>query len=295
MVWLSALLPFAQASEVLSRIAHYDMPKTTLWEQAQQVGADWLEQDQRDYVGVERTRWNQSAYDPFLRKCVGMDGGMVYVHGEGWKELKVGVVGSLTPPWQLETDQNAHSHDLHYTACLGTADEFAPHLWQLAVQQKVPYAGHVAVTADGAGWIWRLCADLFPCSTQIVDWCHASDQAANLAQARFPDDRKKAQLWHTKLKKHLWEGNLHLLIAEAEAADLSPTYFNNHQRRMDYPNFLAAGYPVGSGSTESGVKQYKHRLCGAGMRWSRIRLERMLVLRSAAMTGDFNRRWAAVA
>lgn len=219
---------------------------------------------------------------------------MVNVRDEGWKEFKVGVIGTLSPPWSLdEGHSGARSQLLHYTACLGGVDDFAPRLWQLAVQERVPYAGHVAVTADGAGWIWRLSADLFPCSTQIVDWYHASQQAAALAQTRFPDDPVAAQRWHGTLKRYLWQGQSWKVIAEAQTADVAATYFNAHRHRMDYPAYRAEGYPVGSGTTESGVKQYKQRLCGSGMRWSRTNLDGMIVLRSAAMAGTFDQRWAA--
>jgi hypothetical protein len=292
-VWLAALLPYAQASEVLRRIVQLDLPATTLWEHTQQVGAVWLAQDQHEYVGVERTRWEQRDYQPTLRKSVGVDGGRVNIRDEGWKELKVGAIGTLAPPWELDAAHPARSHTLHSTACLGGVEDFAPVLWQSAVQQQVPYAGHVAVTADGAAWIWRLSADLFPCSRQIVDWYHASQQAAALAQTRFPDDPAGAQRWHGTLKRDLWQGEGWKVIAEVQAAGLSANYFVDHQRRMDYPAYRAEGYPVGSGTTESGVKQYQQRLCGAGMRWSRPGVDRMIVLRSAAMGGHFDQRWAA--
>lgn len=292
-VWLSTLLPYAQSSEVLQRIGKQDIPVTTIWEHTQAVGAAWKEQDERNHVGVERTCWEQRDYQPFLRKSVGIDGGMVNIREEGWKELKVGVIGTLAPPWRLDERQNARSEDLQYTACLGTADDFAPHLWQLAVSQQVPYAGHVAVTGDGAHWIWRLSADLFPCSTQIVDWYHAAQQAAALAQNRFPHDPEAAQRWYKKLKRQLWQGEVWKVIAEAQAAEVSASYFVSHQHRMNYPDYRADGYPVGSGTTESGVKQFKHRLCAAGMRWSRTNLEHMILLRSATMAGSFDQRWAA--
>lgn len=274
-------------------MARQDVSPSTLWEQTQQVGATWLAQDQHEYVGVERTRWEQHDYQPTLRKSVGMDGGMVNIRDDGWKELKVGVIGTLSPPWELDESHSARSHTLHYTACLGGVDEFAPVLWQLAVQQQVPYAGQVAVTADGAGWIWRLSGDLFPCSTQIVDWYHASQQAAALSQTRFPDDPAAAQRWYDTLKRYLWQGESWKVIAEAQTADLAAHYFVDHQHRMAYPAYRAQGYPIGSGTTESGVKQYKQRFCGAGMRWSRPYLDRMIVLRSAAMAGCFDQRWEA--
>jgi hypothetical protein len=292
-VWLSALLPYDQASAVLARIGRHEVPTTTLWEHTQQVGVAWVEQERQEHVSVERTRWEQRGYQPRLRKSVGIDGGMVNIREEGWKELKVGVIGTLAPPWTVAEGHNARSQDVHYTACVGVVDTFAPRLWRLAVQQQVPCAGQVVVTADGAGWIWRLSADFFPCSTQIVDWYHAVQQAAALAQARFPHDPEAAQSWHNTLKQYLWQGESWKVIAEAQAANLSASYFTTHRHRMDYPSYRAVGYPVGSGTTESGVKQYKQRLCGPGMRWSRTNLDRMLVLRSAAMSGTFDQRWAA--
>jgi hypothetical protein len=292
-VWLSSLLPYAQAAEVLARIGGYQIPATSLWEHTQHVGQIWLSQQQKRHVGVERTRWETERYQPQLRKSVGMDGGMVHVRGEGWKELKVGVIGTFMPPWALAEPEQARSQELHYTAHLGGVETFAAELWQLAVQQQVPYAGQVVVTADGAPWIWRLAADLFPCSTQIVDWYHASQQLASLAQSHCSDSPQAAQAWSEALKRCLWRGECWQVIAQLRAAGVPNRYFEDHQRRMDYPGFRAEGYPIGSGTTESGVKQYKQRLCGAGMRWSRSGIDRMVVLRSAVMAGAFDLRWAA--
>jgi hypothetical protein len=291
-VWLSSLLPYEQAEQVLARIGGYSLPATTLWEQTQQVGEKWLTAQQKQHVSVERTCWETGDYQAHFRRSVSMDGGMVHVRGEGWKELKVGVIGRLLPPWELDDETAARSHDLRYTAYLGGVEGFSAVLWQLAVQQQVPYAGHVVVTADGAGWIWRLAADLFPCSTQIVDWYHASQQVSALAKTRFPDAPHQARLWGQHLKQCLWEGKCRQVAAQAAAVGLATGYFEQHQRRMDYPAFRAQGYPIGSGTTESGVKQYKHRFCAAGMRWSRRGVERMVVLRSAVMEASFDRRWA---
>ena len=50
---------------------------------------------------------------------------------------------------------------------------------------------------------------------------------------------------------------------------------------------------IGSGTVESGVKQFKHRLTGPGMRWSRPGAQRMIVIRGAIMTEDFDALWDA--
>jgi hypothetical protein len=62
---------------------------------------------------------------------------------------------------------------------------------------------------------------------------------------------------------------------------------------MQYQEFREEGYPIGSGTVESGIKQFKQRLTGAGMRWSRPGADRMLVIRAAVMTKTFDTLCAA--
>jgi len=56
-------------------------------------------------------------------------------------------------------------------------------IYPLAVKHDVPYAGRRGVVADGAQWIWRLVADLFPVCTQIVDYYHAKQHLAQASDA----------------------------------------------------------------------------------------------------------------
>ena len=65
-------------------------------------------------------------------------------------------------------------------------------------------------------------------------------------------------------------------------------YFETHQARMRYLDFQEAGLPIGSGSVESEVKQFKHRLTAPGMRWSRPGVERMIPIRPAVLDGSFD-------
>ena len=62
---------------------------------------------------------------------------------------------------------------------------------------------------------------------------------------------------------------------------------------MQYKTCLEDGYPIGSGTVESGVKQFKARLTGSGMRWSRHAAEQMFVIRGAVMAQDFDFLWDA--
>jgi len=60
---------------------------------------------------------------------------------------------------------------------------------------------------------------------------------------------------------------------------------------MDYLEMRIQGWVIGSGMVESGAKQFKARLAGPGMRWSRSGAERMLPIRSAILSGRFDHVW----
>jgi hypothetical protein len=62
---------------------------------------------------------------------------------------------------------------------------------------------------------------------------------------------------------------------------------------MQYLEFRENGLPIGSGTVESGVKQYKQCLCGTGMRWNKENANRMLVIRSAVLSDTFHELWTA--
>lgn len=295
-VRLAGWMAYEQVSQTLDRLGHVSVPAATVWTEAKRQGERLQAQDagEQARVGVERVQWQDGRYDGKARKAISLDGGMVAVRGEGWKELKVGVVSEMETAASTE-QQTVHLQQAHYTAVLGDSGQFKPALWALAWRQGVPFAGDSAVTADGALWIWHLVADLFPGSTQIVDWYHAVQHLAEAVQTRFPAGGSEADVWLEMLKTWLSRGELKSIIRtldEAGLADHGP-YFRRHQRRMQYQEFREQGYPIGSGAIESGIKQYKQRFCGPGMQWSRPGAQRMAVIRSAILSNDFDRLWDA--
>jgi hypothetical protein len=296
MVWLSGLLPFAHVEQVLADVGQIQVSKTTIWEQTQAHG-ERLQQvvhREQEQVSVERTRWHQQRYDPFMTRCVCLDGGMVCLLGEGWKELKVGLVGGVEADG-ASNPPAVRLKDMEYCAVIGDVKTFEPALWALAVKQDVPYAGRLAVVADGAAWIWRLVVDLFPVCSQIVDYYHAQQQLAQASHKLYPDDDVAAQAWFKSRRDALYRGEIFKIIADLQQRQQSASYFMNHQRRMQYQQFRADGYPIGSGGVESAVKQFKQRLTGAGMRWSRHGAQRMVTIRSAILSGTFHTLWQSAA
>ena len=229
-----------------------------------------------------------------MRRCVSIDGGMVCLREEGWKEMKVGLVSDYKTDWDHEPVA-VKLLDMEYCAVIGDVQIFDPALWALAVKHHVPYAGQLVVVGDGATWIWRLVADFIPVCHQILDYYHAQQHLAKMAHERFPNDDAQAQSWLKEMSNALFDGEFLKIITDLQAHQLKVSYFVNHHRRMQYQQFRAEGLPIGSGGVESAIKQFKHRLTGAGMRWSRQGAERMVIIRAAILSGNFQQLWQQAA
>ena len=304
MVWLSGLLPYAQCEAVFARIGERFIPSSSIWRQTQHHGErlqTYVEQ-RREQVSVARVVLPDARYDHDQRKAVSIDGGMVNIRSDGWRELKVGAVFDVQTrlernPQTQELDEMAHGVNVHYTAVLGSKEDFTPALWALAVAHDVPTAKERAIIGDGALWIWTVAEDVVPDGRQIVDWFHAVDHLAEAAAVLYPDEKvsMKRCRWLKTYKDHLYMGRVHKIIAvlKKRGRDDLAGYFEHHQRRMQYLEFREEGFPIGSGTVESGVKQFKQRLTSTGMRWNVHNANRMIVIRAAVLSDDFDTHWNA--
>jgi hypothetical protein len=116
----------------------------------------------------------------------------------------------------------------------------------------------------------------------ILDFYHAADYLKGLAQALYPQDEDKrkqqAEQWCRLLKDEGGATTLAVLREWDWPARKGPAlreqwarvqeYFTNNLHRMEYPEYLAEGWQIGSGVVESACKTVVgQRLKGAGMRW----------------------------
>ncbi len=272
------------------------MPSTNIWQQSQVHG----ERLRKRLPSVKEGSVSDASPTSKPPQGVSLDGGMMHIRGEGWKEFKVGAVFNIEQ--HLKRDPNSHTKQLlphatqlDYTAVLGNVDPFEPVFNQLIQQRGCPPTDILCVNADGAEWIWNLAKRSFPHSTHIVDWYHARQHLYQAAQAFHTNDKSGMDECLTQWTEALFAGDLDVLTFPLDKAGFSQYshYFHTHRERMQYQRFRDAGLPIGSGTIESGVKQFKARLTGAGMRWSRVGAERMLAIRSAVLGCDFDRLWDA--
>jgi hypothetical protein len=298
MAWLCGLLPYGQAAQVMARIGKRPVSDSSLWRLAQKVGRALKEPAQledKPETWLEVAGESAEAHTRLLS----MDGGMVNIEGEGWKELKVGLVGTVIADESDSGDEvkSVHTTAARYCAVLGDVSAFTPVLLDLARRTGFENTVRSCITADGAAWIWNLADTHFPDSVQIVDYYHARQHLSLAAQALFPDRPAHANAWFHAHTDDLFDGHLQPVLAELQQAGVTDAvaYFHTHQARMGYADFQDEGYPIGSGSVESEVKQFKHRLDGPGMYWSRQGAENMILIRAAVLDGSFDTRSARAA
>lgn len=313
-VWLSGTMKsYEEAAEVLERIGRIAISDSTIWRQVEsrssQIG-QFLAQQQVVATALpkagEAPRQASAGAD-----CmgVGMDGAMVHLRDEGWKELKVGCVFDVTLRPQrdphtgewLEVGQAVHNS---YVAHLGGPSEFGQLLWSEAHRRQWEDARQTQTIGDGATWIWHLADEHFFLSQRTVDWYHATQHLHNAAHLLYPENQPARARWYNAQETLLFQGQA-AKIADT-LAQKAPTlavpaallteahYFHTNQLRMNYLAYREAGLPIGSGMIESGAKQFKARFTGPGMRWSRPGLERLIPIRAALLSHHFDALWKAV-
>ena len=310
-MWLSGLVAFEHAEEILSQLGQVSMSDSTIWrhtdawgtrcqavEAAQCAIATALPPRGEIVRGESRQRTDMG---------VAMDGAMVPIRKEGWKELKTGCVFEievrLTPDKASgELLELAHAVRNSYVAHLGGPEAFGQQVWSEARRRQFAQAHDTIVVGDGAVWVWNLAREHFYDSRQVVDWYHATQHLSGAAQALHGGGTPAAQQWFKQHETMLFQGHANRLAvqlraeaavhpAAAEVLRREAGYFADHQRRMQYMELREDGFPIGSGMVESGCKQFRQRFSGPGMQWSRPGIERLLPIRAAIMSHRFDQLW----
>ena len=302
-------MPFEQAAESLQRVGQIDISTSSVWRRVENWGTRMQGVEERQQVKAYELE-EPKPHDPnrSLEKMgVAMDGAMMHIREEGWKELKVGCVfdvasRTVIDPKTKEAVDLGSAVNNTYVAHLGGPEAFGRQLWADARQRNWMEVEDSQAIGDGAAWIWNLVAEHFYTSHQMVDWYHATEHLAEAARSIYGDATPQSRRWYQQWETKLYQGHVRKLIRallrqaatkpdKAHAILEQSTYFQNNCKRMNYLEMRMEGYPIGSGMVESAAKQYKGRFCGAGMRWSRKGAERVIPIRSAILSKRFDKMW----
>lgn len=251
-------------------------------EQAQQARA----QDLDHHLAQKRATAPKRLYGS-------MDGFMA-LFDDGWHEMKAGA-------WWT-TDDNNQAQDIQYYVDTVAAERFADLVWATGDMLNATNAEELVFVTDAAEWIDRIITTHFPHATHIIDWYHACEYLAPVAQAAYQDTDQREN-WLRQTRTWLWDGHLTDVIRaceqcrqpqlkpEDDPAYVAARYFTNHRQQMDYASYRDQGYQIGSGTMESGCKQIGlARLKISGARWHEDGARLVAKARAAYLSG----RWDVV-
>lgn len=159
--------------------------------------------------------------------------------------------------------------------------------------------------SDGALWIRGLYRIQLPMlDAHILDYYHLRDQVIAASQAVYGQGTAESQRWRKELCGCLLEEGpepalvriaalRNTLRSAGKRKALMSLYkfIATRKEMLQYPEFRAAGYEIGSGPTEAFCKTLTSRLKGQGMRWDKPNAEAMMALASVRSSSLWETYW----
>lgn len=306
-----------RAAESFQELTKISMSKSSLGRLVQEYGGKLVVEQKAEAEATVKVPGREEDMEVLWRNipepdsevmAVCLDGALINIREEGWKEVKVATISAVEVEEHQEGEEESkvrlskHS----YRAGLWEAKEFAKHQWAEACRRGLEKALKIVSINDGAHWIWLIILMCYAPCIEIIDWWHAVEKLWAAANSLLGQGEPRTAAWVEQQKSLLWAGQLRALLHEirklcprgqpiAEKVWHTITYIFHNRRRMDYERYRQEGYPIGSGSVESGCKVVvQARLKQAGMRWSREGAQAMLALRSALLSGRWDDVWSSL-
>ena len=203
---------------------------------------------------------------------------------EGRMAYVAGVYNPTPVDWLLPPGKKPPVMQARYLSGLYSLDQMGPLLRRQAARVGMEDAEVWVALTDGGNGLEDFCQKNFnrPDLVLILDFYHAASYLDALAKALLPQEEEakaQAERWCRLLKEE--GGATTLTVLEnaewparksavlKEQLETTRRYFANNVHRMEYPEYLAKGWQIGSGVVESACKTVVgQRMKGAGMRWS---------------------------
>ena len=154
---------------------------------------------------------------------------------------------------------------------------------------------------DGERALWTAMRQWLPARTVgVLDLYHVMEYLWKAAHCFHAEKSSEAEDFVTARLRMLLEGKVGYLVGglRRKLASLRGAkrkrllsaigYLENNRAHMRYDEYLAAGYPIGSGVIEGACRHVvKDRMELSGMRWTIDGAQAMLYLRSIYLNGDW--------
>jgi len=166
-------------------------------------------------------------------------------------------------------------------------------------RRGIERAKQVCAIQDGAEWIQGFVHSHRHDALRILDFAHAAGYVSEIAdKVREAAGHLPSKWVDSVLHRLKHEGPERVLRHLSRLARRFPriqeqvTYLQKRRELMDYPTYRTAGWPIGSGSVESGHQLVMQaRLKGPGMHWRPEHVNPMLALRLALLNERWSEAW----
>jgi len=310
-VRLGTRMPFGSVVQELTFLKHVTTTETTIRRQTETAGMAYVALQTAEVERLERTL--PPVPEGATRQLLSTDGALVpLIHG-AWAEVKTVAIGEIQPPVIENGEAAVHTTQLSYFSRLAEAETFTRLATVETHRRGTERAETVCAVNDGAEWIQGFIDVQRHDAVRILDFSHAAGYVAQVGQAVLGEGTPEFKTWLDTTLHELKHDSpdqvlqvLRDMQREQEGGAASPEtvdkvrtavqYLEKRRSQMEYARFQAAGYPIGSGSVESGNKVVvEARLKGAGMHWARPHVNPMVALRDVLCSDRWAHDWPQIA
>jgi hypothetical protein len=176
---------------------------------------------------------------------------------------------------------------------------------RIACQLQLDEAEITYCVSDGALWIRGLYRIRLPMlKAHILDYYHFRDHVVGASQVVYGQGTAESQQWRKEICGVMLEqgpeavlsriGELRKTVRSAskrQALEHLRKFITKRKDMLRYPQFVAAGYEIGSGPTEAFCKTLTSRLKGSSRRWDKPNADAMMALASVRASDLWGTYW----
>jgi len=309
LVRLGAWLPFGPAAGLLTAFWKVPISEPTARRRTEAAGAVYAAAQDAEVERLER-ELPPAPVGP-ATQLLSVDGAMVPLVGGKWAEVKLLAIGTVGEPVLEQGEWRVHAEALSYCGRMADHETFGRLATLETHRRGTETAGRVCAVMDGAEWQQGFVELHRPDAVRILDFPHAAGSVAKVGQAVLGTGTEATATWLAEQLHALKHGSEATVLATlaglreravaagtAEVLDVIETslgYLEKRREQLRYGAFRAEGYPIGSGSVESGNKLVTQaRLKGPGMHWAPAHVNPMVALRTAVCADRWDEAWAQI-
>jgi hypothetical protein len=191
----------------------------------------------------------------------------------------------------------------HIWATLDGKQTALARLFLQVVQRQGKHIQYQVALCDGCEALQSRLSAQFPGFSLVLDFIHASEYLWDVANCLLGETHPDRLDWMARHTLLILSGQTQQIIADfrliaqkkktkaALRKQLIKTanYFERNLPFMDYPSYLANGWPIASGVIEGACRHFVKDRCElSGMRWNQSGAENLLRLRAAAENDDWD-------